>query len=333
MLSALNEHKDRWYIVWPSYAGIFGPMALYVFHDVIDARWRRRGPRILWFTAYLAANALFFPAFAVYFAAQVGGDDRDHKEAAGALVAIAVNFIAVRKIVRGLMAFETTAVLAQRFALARNRQPCVGGPFPRAETAGILQPRVNAETRSPAAQVGQRVSAWLTECALAPVRATAGMAFWPLRLARGCCLLFDKHAGMGQVREYREYVGGLVQMNASCLLDDDVPGDGARVAWLPLIGRMLWRWLWCKLQLHRLACTARSFQNTSVLQDANDLIIMTTAWVWACLAQACLRGTALLPHGRNIRGQSPAVAATTVRPIVIAFSRQLRAPSFPAHHH
>ena len=219
-MTELDEHNDRWYVVWPVYAGIFGPMALYVFHDVIDSRWRRRGDSIAWYWAYFSANVVFIPAFGVYFAAQIGGANADHKEAAAALVAMLVNLHTLMKIFRGLMMLQTTMVLAQRFGLAR--------PF---------QPR-----------------------------------------------------GARHIWAYGEYVGDLVAKNASCLLDDDSPGDGARVAWWRLIWAVLRRTPWRKLHVHK-PDAGSGFAHLikgPVLQDAKDLIIMTDVWVWGCLSQVCI---------------------------------------------
>ena len=218
----LNEDKEKWFIVWPFYSCIFGAMALYVFHDVIDGRWRRRTSSFLWFFAYSILNGLFVPACALYLVIQVVGSDLDHREAAATVIAVFVNFFTLRKVIRGFMAFEVTAVIAQRFALARPPWTC--------------------------------------------------------------------HTG--QIRRYTEYVGDLVEKNASCLFDDDVPGDSARIAWLKLIWLMLWGWLRYRLGYLCMALGAGARVRTRlrpswVLQDANDMIIMTTAWLWGSLSQVC----------------------------------------------
>ena len=216
------SHKDRWYVVWPLYAGIFCPMALYITHDVIDSRWRRRRTRISWYRAYWFANIIFIVAFFVYFVAQVGGPDPDHKEAAASLVVMAVNILSIMKIFRGLMAFQATAILAHRFGLAR-----------------AVQPR-----------------------------------------------------GARHIWAYEEYVGDLVDKNASCLLDDDSPGEGARVAWWRLVWANLWGKPWHKLRVHKPGAEAESgiayLMKGPVLQDSKDLIIMAVAWVWGCLSQVCV---------------------------------------------
>ena len=218
-IGALNEHNDRWYVVWPLYAGIFGPMALYVFHDVIDSRWRRRRDSSAWYWLYVAANAVFIQAFVVYIFAQIGGANADHKEAAAALVAMVVNVFTLMKILRGLLALQTTTILAQRFRLARPPQP----------------------------------------------------------------------HGARPILAYGEYVGDLVDKTSSCLLDDDSPGDGARVAWLALIWAVLGRKSWYKCRVHKSEAESgySHFMKVPVLQDANDLIIMAVAWVWGCLSQVC----------------------------------------------
>ena len=226
LLATLNEDKEKWYIVWPFYSSIFGAMALYVFHDVIDDRWRRRTTSFLWFCAYLFLNAMFVPACALYFIFQLSGSDLDHREAATTMIAVFVNFFTFRKVIRGFMAFEVTAVISQRFALARPPQP------------------------------------WRT----------------------------------GQITRYTEYVGDLVEKSAACLFDDDVPGDSARIAWLKLIWIMLWRWLRYRLghlcmAMAMASGVPTSFRPSWALQDANDLIIMITAWLWGSLSQVCPRYT------------------------------------------
>ena len=241
VFATLNEDKEKWYIVWPFYSTIFGAMALYVFHDVIDDRWRRRTSSYLWFFAYLFLNLIFIPACALYFALQLTGGTLDHREAAATMIAVFVNFFTFRKVIRGFMAFEVTAVLAQRFALARPPQR------------------------------------WRT----------------------------------GQISRYTEYVGDVVEKNASCLFDDDVPGNSARIAWLKLIWLMLWRWL----QLEYL-CIApgrlTKIRPSWGLQDANDLIIMVTAWLWGSLSQVRRRDTgAPIPAPPRVRRHKCAFTQTT----------------------
>lgn len=231
-LTTLNLDKQKGYVVWPFYAFIFGAAAIYTFHDVIDDRWRSRKPGFLWFCAYLTLNAVFILACAVYFSVQVSGKAIDHREAATTIIALAVNFFTFRKIVRGLLVFHVTAVLAQRFALARPAKP-----------------------------------------------------------------LFT-----GQILRYDEYVGDLVEKNAACMFDDDVPGNGSRIGWLWLTCVMLWRWVrhevWNQLRCRGSAGVGAptGFQTSAVLEDETDLIIMITVWLWGSLSQVRARRMAAALH-------------------------------------
>lgn len=271
MFDDLEKQKDAWGFVWLSYAGIFGPLALYAFHNDIDARWRRRHPSALWVLAYALASTAFIPAFIVYFSAQVSGSD--HKEAATALVAMAVTVFTVRKIIRSFMALEATAVLAQRFALARPPEPLIG----ELHSLNFVEDQLSTGGTP---DYPQAVSG--NPSASQP---RTGQGFSCSTMLRAAWRFATRLMRPQPVLAHSEYVGDLVEMNAACLFDDAVPGDGAQVAWVCLIWAMLWRFLWHSFGLHKLWGASRRFQNVSVLQDANDLIVMIVTWVWGCLSQ------------------------------------------------
>ena len=243
-------------------------MAIYVTHDIIDSRWRHRSGRIVWYWIYWVANIMFIAAFFVYFIAQVGGPDPDHKEAAAALVVMVVNTLSLMKIFRGLMAFQTTVILAQRFRLARSFQLRHSGPRPiRVMAINPLSVMRNSDGVT---------TSWndLIENSMFFERSSQ-----------------LRHSGVRHIRAYGEYVGDLVQKNASCLLDDDSPGDSARVAWWALVWAVLRRKPFHKCCVHRPGPESgfAHLSKVPVLQDANDLIIMAVAWVWGCLSQVCVK--------------------------------------------
>eukprot|EP00892_Ulva_mutabilis_P002581 jgi/Ulvmu1/12323/UM089_0007.1 len=72
----------------------------------------------------------------------------------------------------------------------------------------------------------------------------------------GCCCAAQQRVHVPAARWRYEHIGRLVEKNSSVLMDDDFPGDSARLAWLRLVGSMAVRgvsrsracrvchWLW-----------------------------------------------------------------------------------------